>query len=136
MKAVCLLICLFFVSNFILAQKAGALVTASNSGKQLFTVGDIFIQGNTGVLGSLNYISSVKLDVSDLDIEDDFVVYPNPTIDFFEIKNKGIQEIKSIHVVDIKGSKMNIQNNDVTQLLPGVYFIQINDKKVIKLIKN
>jgi hypothetical protein len=136
MRTLYFILCSFFLTNLTIAQRAGAIVSASNSGKQLFTVGDIFIQGNTGVLGSLNYISNLKVDVQDLDYEDNFILFPNPTTNYFEIKNRGNEEIKSLNLVNINGSKINLQNNDVTQLAPGVYFIQINEKKVIKLVKN
>jgi hypothetical protein len=68
-----------------------------------------------------------------------FSLYPNPTRDGI-VQIIGDQEVQSVEVFDILGAKMETLfengNLSVQTLASGVYFLKINKKFAIKLIKN
>ena len=86
---------------------------------------------------SINYINSIN-----------FEVYPNPTTDYLTINSQNIQEIKTIKLISITGTKsyqMETENVasieiDMSYLPTGIYFIALYDennkligsKKIIK----
>ena len=70
-------------------------------------------------------------------------VYPNPTTGQLIIDN-GELTIKTIEIYDVVGQKVNYQIStineqlmiDISPLPAGIYFLKINDSKLIKLVKN
>jgi hypothetical protein len=78
----------------------------------------------------------------DLDINTEYIIYPNPTYDYVRLKFPVGYEIKSnLKVLDINGriiQKQRIGDNlivDLSRLQAGLYFIDINGvkKEVIKI---
>jgi len=67
-------------------------------------------------------------------------VYPNPSSDFIKISN--LQETSNLRITNITGqtvlnTTVSIDNNqiDIKNLSRGFYFVEIQGKKTIKLIK-
>jgi hypothetical protein len=61
------------------------------------------------------------------DIQENLVIYPNPTSDKINI-NKNVDINVFNYIGDIVISKTNINVLDVTRLNPGIYMLQINYK--------
>ena len=84
-------------------------------------------------------ISATTLGINQFEKQQAFSIYPNPvTNGVLNISN--VQEIQSVDVYNISGSKINIpfENGQlqVDDLATGVYFLRINDKYSFKFIKN
>ncbi len=138
--AVFFILVLFY--NITSAQNLGSVVTSSKSIGLPFSVGEIFIAGqlSSGIMGRYSYLLSIGFltKVEDINSFDDLVVFPNPTNGLFEIKSKETT-ITNIKITDLKGQlikKLDIQSKgDISELPPGMYFLQINDKNTFKIIK-
>ncbi len=86
------------------------------------------------------------LNVFDTDeMQDEFIVYPNPVSDF--IKIEGVDTIKSLQIADVTGKVVLVVSSytagdllDTSSLIDGVYFITVKTdtgattKKIIKKI--
>ena len=83
-------------------------------------------------------VASATLGVTQFEKYQPFTVYPNPVVNGI-LNITGEQEIQSVDVYTILGTKMNtpFENNQllVTNLSAGVYFLKINNKYSFKFIK-
>ncbi len=128
--------------NIVSAQQSlGAISSGSISKNSPFSVGEVFIEGQlSGQLGVYSFLLATSLltDSEDLILEDQYSIFPNPTLGSFEIKSTGVI-IKNIMVMDGNGKLVrtisNAVQNDISDLVPGMYFININQKQVFKIIK-
>ena len=73
-------------------------------------------------------------------IHQNFKAFPNPFSDNLNITGNGINSIRMINLLGQVVYKNNNVENDVyqirgTNLAPGLYFIEFNDKEVEKVIK-
>jgi hypothetical protein len=116
-----------------------SISAASLSNQYPFSVGDIYIEGSSGFLGSYAFLSNYKVDVKDLNEKDQFYVVPNPMDNTFQIKVNGKSKIISLTIINESGQTMahSIQSEltDISHFLPGIYFVKINDSNIIKFIK-
>jgi hypothetical protein len=64
-------------------------------------------------------------------------IFPNPFENFIEIENAQGNEIyelsNGVGQVFFKGK--NIETQDFSNLLQGIYFLKINEKRVFKILK-
>lgn len=130
------------IGHFLNAQQTGGISSASLSGQSSFSVGEIYVEGNlSGYVGVFSFLVGNDLLSSsvDIDIADDFSIIPNPTNGRFEIKTAG-SSINNIQVIDASGSIIksfpNGVQGDISDLSPGLYFLQINQRNTFKIIKN
>lgn len=93
--------------------------------------------------GFTNLVASSSAPVTstnDLDLTD-LVIYPNPTTDFFQLKNDA--SIASISIFNIVGRNVSSLNHtsgmihDVTALRPGMYLVRLENKagEVVKSMR-
>ncbi|MDD7885379.1 T9SS type A sorting domain-containing protein [Flavivirga sp. 57AJ16] len=91
--------------------------------------------------------SSPILGVNDLEKNNTFRAYPNPTKDFWTFATKNNSSISSIQIIDLMGKTVltksnpsNKANVDASNLTKGIYFAKItstdNIVQTVKLIKN
>ena len=91
-----------------------------------------------GVLPSIN----CPLGITEIDLENQIKIFPNPTSNFFSIIGNQIENSK-IKIIDISGSVVGnfndeIKNIDISILDSGIYFVKIYNQKhhiTKKLIK-
>lgn len=133
---------LILMGHLLSAQQQGSISSASNSNRAPFSVGEIYVKGNlSGYVGVFSFLVGNDLLTSlvDIDIADDFSIVPNPTNGRFEIKTAG-SSIHNIQVINASGivikSFPNDIQGDISDLSPGLYFLQINQKNTFKIIKN
>lgn len=93
-----------------------------------------------GMMGS--FLVQYPLGINDVKISNEFMVYPNPSQNYWKIKNKESNMIKSYEVLDITGRKIfseNINQNIVTisnsNLVVGSYILKLFTQKGIATIK-
>ncbi|MGE0560904.1 MAG: T9SS type A sorting domain-containing protein [Flavobacteriales bacterium] len=121
-------------SNFtVLTTSGGSLVNTSS------TVNSISFAENT--LCDSNLVSVIEIS----DIDNDLIVYPNPTVNYLNVKINNGLEIQTIDIYNIAGQKVDtkyIQKTDdfiqidVKDLKEGLYFLKINNKsKAVKTSK-
>ncbi|MBK8623414.1 MAG: T9SS type A sorting domain-containing protein [Saprospiraceae bacterium] len=132
---------LILLGNLLSAQQHGSISSASISNRAPFSVGEIYVEGNlSGYLGVFSFLVGNNLLTSsvDIDIDDDFSIVPNPTNGKFQIQTAG-SSINNIQIIDASGkiikSFPNDVQGDISDLSPGLYFLQINHKKTFKIIK-
>ncbi|MCF6280383.1 MAG: T9SS type A sorting domain-containing protein [Flavobacteriaceae bacterium] len=101
--------------------------------------------GWLGLLGSctgqsIEVLSGGVLNMKKESLDNKISIYPNPSSDFINISN--IKEVTKIRITNITGqtvmSDLIDQNNnqiDIKGLSKGFYFVEIEGKKTIKLIK-
>lgn len=74
----------------------------------------------------------------------DFILYPNPSEDGLynilfadEFKNAGLQVTNAVGeiIVNDKLSESNLQQLDLTQLKPGIYFLSVENSVVKEMRK-
>ncbi len=86
--------------------------------------------------------SVIELGVNSSDLNSSKLqVYPNPFTDFINVINKSGKETYELTniVGEIIWTGMNIENQEFSTLLPGIYILKVKDKssiKTVKLIKN
>jgi hypothetical protein len=87
-------------------------------------------------------IAETSCPVSNSNIEiEDLVIYPNPTIDVFQLKNHA--DISSISIFNILGRLISTSNHstrkvhDISALRAGLYFVRIEnqDGEVLKTMR-
>lgn len=114
--------------------------SASFSNQYSFSIGEIYIEGSSGLLGSYSFISNYKVDVKDLNEKDQFIVVPNPVVNSFQIKTNGSSKIQSVVIFNENGQQIGrlnaSENTDISHYPTGTYFVKINGTNAIKLIKN
>jgi hypothetical protein len=122
-----------------ITQNNGGVCTTSMAKTSSFTVGDIYIEGNTGILGSYFIDTNNLVRVSDINEKDEITIFPNPTGDIFKITSKNSTFVMSVEIYD--NSARIIKNltkgetYEVSTLPDGIYYVVINGNKAIKLIK-
>jgi hypothetical protein len=140
MKYIFLLIIFSFSKTFY-AQFGSAMSvnSSSSTGKNIYTIGEIFVGSHSGIISIYNFISPSTISAEDIDYFDKINVYPNPTTGGFTISKNSGHPISKISLIDINGKYLYLnsqdRSQDISQLPDGIYFISIDDKKVIKILK-
>lgn len=94
----------------------------------------------------LNYATDVPVEISDFNKENNFMIYPNPVMDYLQIQTKNIFFNAYIQLFDIYGKLIHEQSFtdeqstvNMSNLASGVYLLKIkNNNKIIitqKVIK-
>jgi len=104
----------------------------------IFTVGDIYIDDNSGTLGihafQLFYDGTVNVESL---VNTEVKVFPNPTSNYVSIVTD--EEVKSIRLIDLTGKEIfkTTKHEDISLqgLDSGNYIILVNDIKAIKVTK-
>ncbi|MBK6839490.1 MAG: T9SS type A sorting domain-containing protein [Bacteroidetes bacterium] len=85
-------------------------------------------------------LTSTASGLNDLSLKNEFKIYPNPVTNYFQFADNSSK--KEIEVYSVIGEKLSISSTpdpqnqyDVSQLVPGIYFVKTSDKGVLKLIK-
>lgn len=94
-----------------------------------------FERGNpSNVLGNLRINFNVGMTSSTFDLnQSDIVVYPNPTADYFQIKNE--EDISSLTMYNIVGKEIMTYNHvegriyDISDLEVGMYLVRFFDNE-------
>lgn len=131
-----------------------SLIQTVNSGSIIATnssvsVGEIIIiptqnQSNSGILGILTQVNQQNLEVSQLELSNDIVVYPNPTVAKIYFKTSEDLSNEIISIFNNAGqlvtkSKITSDNSlNLNDLSAGIYLIQFENKKInsFKIIKH
>ena len=104
----------------------------------IFTVGDIYIDDNSGTLGILAFqlFYDGTVNVESL-VNTEVKVFPNPTSNYVSIVTD--EEVKSIRLIDLTGKEIfkTTKHEDISLqgLDSGNYIILVNDIKAIKVTK-
>jgi len=134
-----IIVYLLFIGSLNAQSFIGSFNSSSNSKNNPFVVGDIYIDGNNGILGVYSNIVNNKVGNSKLVYDNIFEVYPNPTSDILKVKNKDGIIINSIEIINVLGNSLGYFNAesiiDISDLETGIYFIKINNKFINKFIK-
>jgi len=110
-----------------------------DSFENIYNISDL-----TPVLMKSATVTSQATEIEEPMNEKEFILYPNPVNEYFWVNNSYL--ISKINIYDLKGrlvkkiEKHNIANKMSLSVKPGVYLIEIMDKKgnqkAFKLIKN
>lgn len=147
-----LLALLFFTLSSI--SNAQSVIQSINSGSiissnSMVTVGEIFVvpenqnQTSSGIIGILTIINDENLSVSEFDVSENIVVFPNPTTASINFRTKTNLVNEKVYIFSnsgqlVKKIEINSSNSiDLTDLSTGIYFIQFENKKynAFKIIK-
>lgn len=151
MKYFSLAILFFSLSSISNAQ---SVIQSINSGSiissnSMVTVGEIFVvpenqnQTSSGIIGILTIINEENLSVSEFDVSENIVVFPNPTTTAINFRTKTNLVNEKVFIFSnsgqlVKEIEINSSNSiDLTDLSTGIYFIQFENKKynAFKIIK-
>jgi hypothetical protein len=128
---------ILFCTNTLCAQPPGFTNVASHTGQFPYTVGDIFINAQSGGL-AVFVNSSLIVSVKETDNERNFVVYPNPAGNVAFIQSVDGKQIKSVKLIDSQAREIPVRWQDgmldVSSLQSGMFFLFIDDYKRISLI--
>ncbi|WP_396145927.1 T9SS type A sorting domain-containing protein [Flavobacterium sp.] len=141
---------LFCVSSICYSQSvlqsvnSGSLITTQTS----VSIGEIVItptqnQSSSGLIGILTQVNQQQLEVSQFEISENIVVYPNPTIATIYFKTSENLLNENVSIYNTTGQlvlESKIENNnslDLNKLSSGIYLIQFSNKKFnsFKIIK-
>lgn len=141
---------LFCVSSICYSQSvlqtvnSGSLITTQTS----VSIGEIVItptqnQSSSGLIGILTQVNQQQLEVSQFEISENIVVYPNPTIATIYFKTSENLLNENVSIYNTTGQlvlESKIENNnslDINKLSSGIYLIQFSNKKFnsFKIIK-
>jgi hypothetical protein len=141
---------LFCVSGICYSQSvlqsvnSGSLITTQTS----VSIGEIVItptqnQSSSGLIGILTQVNQQQLEVSQFEISENIVVYPNPTIATIYFKTSENLLNENVSIYNTTGQlvlESKIENNnslDLNKLSSGIYLIQFSNKKFnsFKIIK-
>jgi len=141
---------LFCVSSICYSQSvlqsvnSGSLITTQTS----VSIGEIVItptqnQSSSGLIGILTQVNQQQLEVSQFEISENIVVYPNPTIATIYFKTSENLLNENVSIYNTTGKlvlESKIENNnslDLNKLSSGIYLIQFSNKKFnsFKIIK-
>ena len=88
------------------------------------------------ILTESDYVTSTGEVIKDYSYDEGIVVFPNPASTYINVELPGIAKAKEWNIIDTQGNKIakgkaeNISHIDISELKPGVYFMQvINEKK-------
>ena len=107
---------------------------ANPTGLAFNKIGDLFIvdRGNNRIR-KITGLSTDVIDESEFVLEENVLVYPNPSVDRINIKLKRNVELKSFSLVDITGKKAQISLSEntlnVSKLPRGIYVLRIVTSK-------
>ncbi len=151
MKYFFLVLLFFSLSSISYAQ---SVIQSINSGSiissnSMATVGEIFVvpenqnQTSSGIIGILTIINDENLSVSEFDVSENIVVFPNPTSASINFRTKTNLVNEKVFIFSnsgqlVKEIEINSSNSiDLTDLSTGIYFIQFENKKhnAFKIIK-
>jgi hypothetical protein len=123
---------------------SGSLITTQTS----VSIGEIVItptqnQSSSGLIGILTQVNQQQLEVSQFEISENIVVYPNPTIATIYFKTSENLLNENVSIYNTTGQlvlESKIENNnslDLNKLSSGIYLIQFSNKKFnsFKIIK-
>ena len=155
-----ILFLLAFSTNRLNAQEAFTVSggdASGNRGSTSYSIGQIAYTTNTGTTGSIAEGVQQVFDISVVttidkadDISLNYSVYPNPTIDYLNLKIDASSTLLNsplnYRFYDLNGSLLEtktIENNEtiieMQKYLPAVYFLKVsdNEKEIItfKIIK-
>lgn len=115
----------YFETTFeaVVATKVRLNITGGPKTVRLHEI-EVFGQKNDNASITVNAISSYQ-------------IFPNPVVDFIQIK--GLEKATTIEIYDISGKQVLTSETDnridVTHLLPGIYFVNIENETVLQFIK-
>ena len=98
-----------------------------------FKVNLVILDPDLWLITRGNTITGLEL----IDKSKDFVIGPNPVVDFISIKTDKKVQLESVIVTDISGKKVKLFNKsgfdnqfnyDLSDLKPGIYFITLQNK--------
>lgn len=130
----------------ILSYADGTIIEDITFGEQTEDMGYARIPNGTGdfVIQSPTFgANNESLSVEDYELSNSFKSYPNPTNGIFTIESAS-HNIESVTVFNIQGQVLfqnRFQNQthvelDVSSYSKGVYMINVNESRVLKVIKN
>lgn len=142
------LMCIFhynYGQSLIQNTNSSNLITSRHS----ISVGEIVVvpqslQSNSGTIGILAQLNAQLLEVTEFEISENLIVYPNPTENmlFFKATENLMNEKLLIFdslgkLIKIKTLKLDNQI-DMSDLAKGIYLVNFesNTKKSFKIIKN
>lgn len=114
------------------------------NGSQLSLGTHYFVCQAHAFMGMKGTITVTALGVNDFQLAKSFSVFPNPTIDFINVKANGDLNNLPYTLIDqngrvvCEGKLEDVSNSiDVRQLSAGIYFLQVGDDKrqIFKLMK-
>ena len=136
--------CTCYSQSVVQSVNSCSLITANTS----LSVGEIIIvptqnQSNSGLIGILIQVNQQQLEVKQLEISENIMVYPNPTSAtiYFKTSENLLNENVSIYNTNgqlVLESKITNDNSlDLNLLSSGIYLIQFTNKKFnsFKIIK-
>lgn len=146
---------LFTLLMFSLENQAQSLIQSVNSGSIIasnssVSIGEIIVvptttsQSNSGIIGILAQVNQQVLEVSQFDLTENIVVFPNPTVSSITFQTKESLQLETVLIFNELGqtvSKKQITENnslDLNNLSSGIYIIQFENRKIksFKIIKH
>lgn len=115
----------------------------------MISVGEIFVvsenqnQSSSGIIGILTIITDENLSVSEFDVSENIVVYPNPTTASINFRTKTNLVNEKVYIFSnsgqlVKEVQIDSSNSiDLIDLSTGIYFIQFENKNynAFKIVK-
>ncbi|MEO6690754.1 MAG: T9SS type A sorting domain-containing protein [Saprospiraceae bacterium] len=113
-------------------------LTASSSGLQPYSLSEIIIFNYSGLLVSI--VSNKNVNIEEyIKGSDNYIVYPNPACNILSIFCKEPKSENKLVLLDSKGTVIRLEVIDkelnVSDLAPGIYFLNINSKAFLKFSK-
>ncbi|MEP7197648.1 MAG: T9SS type A sorting domain-containing protein [Saprospiraceae bacterium] len=113
-------------------------LTASSSGQQPFSLSEIIIFNHSGLLVSI--VSNDKVNIEEYSKSNEhYFVYPNPAGNSLNIFSTELNSENKIELLDSRGSMIRVdvigKELNISDLIPGIYFININSKVCLKFKK-
>lgn len=145
LAALLLTVCFANSQSVVQSVNSGSLITATSS----VSIGEIVVnpvnpnQSSSGMIGILSQVNQ-QLEVSQFELSENVVVYPNPTQSSILFKSKESLSNQKVIIYSNNGqliSEQTIQSDnsvDLSNLSTGIYLIQLSSdpKKSFKIIKH
>lgn len=133
-----------YSQSVVQSVNSGSLITTQTS----VSIGEIVItpaqnQSGSGLIAILTQVNQQQLEVSQFEISENIVVYPNPTIATIYFKtsknllNQNVAIYNNTGQLVLESKITNDNSLDLNQLSSGIYLIQFSNKKFnsFKIIK-